>query len=39
VLEDAVRGVDLKPDDARRAIDEMKQAGAKIRNAKDWAGP
>jgi nicotinamidase/pyrazinamidase len=39
VLEDAVRGVDLKPDDARRAIDEMKRAGAKIRNAKDWTGP
>jgi nicotinamidase/pyrazinamidase len=36
VLEDAVRGVDLKPGDARRALDEMKRAGAAVRRSKDW---
>ena len=29
LLEDAVRGVNLKPDDAERAIDEMVRAGAR----------
>ena len=29
VLKDAVRGVELKPGDSRRAFDEMMQAGAK----------
>jgi len=37
VLEDAVRGVDLKRGDARRAVDEMKRAGAAVRGSKDWA--
>jgi nicotinamidase/pyrazinamidase len=35
VVEDAVRGVDLKPGDARRALDEMKRAGAAVRASKD----
>lgn len=37
VLEDAVRGVNLKPDDARQALDDMKRAGAEVRHSKDWA--
>jgi nicotinamidase/pyrazinamidase len=36
VLEDAVRGVNLQPDDARQALEEMERAGAKVRNSKDW---
>jgi nicotinamidase/pyrazinamidase len=36
VLEDAVRAVNLKPDDARQALEEMKRAGAEVRNSKDW---
>jgi nicotinamidase/pyrazinamidase len=36
VLEDAVRGVDMKPGDARQALDAMKRAGAAIRDSKDW---
>jgi hypothetical protein len=28
LLEDAVRGVNLKPDDSERAIEEMVRAGA-----------
>ncbi len=39
VLEDAIRGVDLKPGDARQAIDEMERAGAEICNSKDLAAP
>jgi nicotinamidase/pyrazinamidase len=30
LLEDAVRGVNLKPDDSKHAIAEMRRAGAKI---------
>jgi nicotinamidase/pyrazinamidase len=37
VLEDAVRGVNLKPGDARQALDDMKRAGAELRTSKDWA--
>jgi nicotinamidase/pyrazinamidase len=36
VLEDAVRGVNLQPDDAHRALDEMQRAGAQVRSSKDW---
>jgi nicotinamidase/pyrazinamidase len=36
VLEDAVRGVNLKPGDARQALDDMKRAGAELRTSKDW---
>jgi nicotinamidase/pyrazinamidase len=31
VLGDAIAGVDVQPDDSRRAIDEMRQAGAEIK--------
>jgi nicotinamidase-related amidase len=37
VLEDAVRGVNLNLNDARQALDEMKRAGAAIRDSKNWA--
>jgi nicotinamidase/pyrazinamidase len=37
VLEDAVRGVDVKPGDATQALDDMKRAGALIRASKNWA--
>jgi nicotinamidase/pyrazinamidase len=37
VLEDAVRGVNLKPDDSHQAFEEMKRAGAEIRTSNDWA--
>jgi nicotinamidase/pyrazinamidase len=37
VLADGVRGVNLKPGDARQALDEMKRAGAEIRNSTNWA--
>ena len=37
VLEDAVRGVNVKTGDARQALDEMKHAGAAIRRSKNWA--
>ena len=37
VLEDAVRGVNLKPDDARQALEDMKRAGVQVRHSKDWA--
>jgi nicotinamidase/pyrazinamidase len=30
VIEDAIRGVNLKPDDSRQAIAEMLRAGAEI---------
>lgn len=36
VLEDAVRGVDVHPGDSRRALDEIKRAGAELRNSSDW---
>jgi nicotinamidase/pyrazinamidase len=39
VLEDAVRGVDMRPGDSRRALDEMMRAGAELRNSADWVGP
>ncbi len=35
VLEDAIRAVDLKPGDARQAIDEMERAGAEICDSKE----
>ena len=38
VLEDAVRGVDVKPGDSQRALDEMKRAGAAVSNSRQWAG-
>ncbi|MDH3442473.1 MAG: bifunctional nicotinamidase/pyrazinamidase [Deltaproteobacteria bacterium] len=37
VLEEAIRGVNLQPGDARQAIAEMKRAGAEIRGSSDWA--
>jgi nicotinamidase/pyrazinamidase len=37
VLEDAVRGVNLKSEDAPRALEDMKRAGAAVRHSKDWA--
>jgi nicotinamidase/pyrazinamidase len=37
VLEDVIRGVDVTPGDARRALDAMKEAGATIRNTKNWS--
>ena len=37
VLEDAVRGVNLKPDDARQALEDMKRAGVQVRHSKAWA--
>jgi nicotinamidase/pyrazinamidase len=37
LLEDGVRGVNLKPGDARQALDEMKRAGAEVRNSTNWA--
>jgi nicotinamidase/pyrazinamidase len=37
VVEDAVRGVDVKPGDARRALEEMARAGAAIRKSTTWA--
>jgi nicotinamidase/pyrazinamidase len=36
VLEDAVRGVNLQPDDARRALEEMQRGGAQVRSSQDW---
>jgi len=30
VIEDACRGINLKPDDVRKAIEEMKKAGVEI---------
>jgi nicotinamidase/pyrazinamidase len=35
VLGDSIAGVNLKPDDAARAIDEMRQAGAQISTITD----
>jgi nicotinamidase/pyrazinamidase len=35
VIEDAIRGVDLDPDDSARAIEEMKRAGAAFVRADD----
>jgi nicotinamidase/pyrazinamidase len=37
VVEDAVRGVDVKSGDARQAIEEMARAGAAIRKSTTWA--
>jgi len=37
VLEDAVRGVNLQPGDARQALAELKRAGAEVRESQDWA--
>jgi nicotinamidase/pyrazinamidase len=33
VLEDAVRGVDVKPGDSERALEEMERAGAKVASS------
>lgn len=38
VIEDGSRGVNLRPDDSRNALTEMRTAGARIINAKDVAG-
>ncbi len=38
VIIDACRGVDLSPGDSRRALDEMKNAGAKLLSCKDALG-
>ncbi|MDP2652808.1 MAG: nicotinamidase [Candidatus Omnitrophota bacterium] len=35
LLADAVRGVDLKPEDSRKAIEDMTRAGVKSVNLKD----
>lgn len=35
VLTDAIRAVDLKPGDAERALEEMRQAGAEFATSKD----
>lgn len=35
VIEDACRGLNLKPDDARNALDEMKQAGAGVIHSRE----
>jgi nicotinamidase/pyrazinamidase len=39
VLEDAVRGVNLKADDSHQALEVMKRAGAEVRKSTDRAGP
>jgi nicotinamidase/pyrazinamidase len=36
LLEDAVRGVNLRPDDAERAVAEMMRAGASTTNLRDY---
>ncbi len=30
VIEDAIRGIDVKPGDSERAIEEMRRAGAEL---------
>jgi nicotinamidase/pyrazinamidase len=35
VLTDAIRAVDLKPGDAERALEEMRQSGAEFATSKD----
>ena len=35
ILQDAIKGVNLKPDDSKEAIEEMKRNGAKIICLKD----
>ena len=35
VVEDAVRGIDVEPGDAERALDEMRAAGARIVSSSD----
>jgi nicotinamidase/pyrazinamidase len=37
LIEDACRGVDLKPGDVQKAIEEMKEAGVKVVKSKDVA--
>jgi nicotinamidase/pyrazinamidase len=37
VLEDAVRGVNLKPDDAQQALEEVKREGAEVRRSEALA--
>lgn len=38
VLEDAVRGVNLKQGDAQQALEEIRRAGAQVRASSDWVG-
>lgn len=38
VIEDACRGVNLEPDDSRKALDDMRAVGAHIVNSKDILG-
>jgi len=38
VLEDAVRGVNLKPADSHQALEEMKRAGVQVRASMDGTG-
>jgi nicotinamidase/pyrazinamidase len=36
VLEDAVRGVNLKPGDSHQALEEIRRAGAQVRPSTEW---
>jgi nicotinamidase/pyrazinamidase len=36
LIEDACRGVNLRPDDVTRSIEEMKSAGVKIKRSSDY---
>lgn len=36
LLEDACRGVELKPGDIEYAMDEMRRAGVRISNSQEW---
>jgi nicotinamidase/pyrazinamidase len=36
ILEDAVRGVDLRPGDSQRALDEIRRAGGDLRKSRSW---
>jgi nicotinamidase/pyrazinamidase len=35
VLEDAIRGIDVKPGDSERALEDMKNAGADVRSSEE----
>lgn len=39
VLSDAIRGINAKPDDSQKAIEEMQQKGARIITVDDFAEP
>lgn len=39
VIKDACRGVDMRRDDSRLALTEMRDAGAKIVTSSDWLQP